>query len=69
MHTINALGSRVDALTAAALLQNLSSVLPDEICAVMAAAVDNNALRPVPSGCRDEARASILKRCLLQTIV
>ena len=69
MHTINALGSRVDALTAAALLQNLSSVLPDEICAVMAAAVDNNALRPVPSACRDEARASILKRCLLQTIV
>ena len=66
MHTVNALGWRVDPPTAAALLENLGTALSGEMCALMAAAVDDNALRPVPPEYRDQVRASILKRCLVQ---
>ncbi len=64
MHTVNAIGQSVDASTAMALLQNLHSVLPDNICALMIAAVDDVALRTVPLPLRDCVRASILKRIL-----
>lgn len=69
MHTINIVGKSADAATAAALLQNLRNVMPDEMCLLLLAAVDDNALRPVPFEYRDETRASILKRCLLQILI
>lgn len=65
MHTLNAVGDRLDARTAAALLVNLRSILSQEIINVAAAAVSENALRAVPPEFRDVVRAGILKQILL----
>lgn len=66
MHTINAIGERIDARSAAALLGNLESELDEAVIAVMRAAVSDRALRPVDPALRDEVRAAILKCCLVQ---
>ena len=67
MHTINAIGSRIDARSASALLQNLlhTSALEARDAALILSASGDNALRPIPQPLRDEARATILKQCLL----
>lgn len=66
MHTVNAVGDRLDARSSAAFLQNLSGILGGEIVRVIAAACSENALRSVPAALRDETRAQIFKQCLLQ---
>jgi transcriptional regulator CtsR len=66
MHTVNAVGDSIDAATVSALLQNLREVLDDRILAVIGAACSAPALRGLEK--RDEARASILKQCLLHVI-
>lgn len=66
MHTVNAAGDALDARSAAALLQNLAHVLPDEIVRVLGAACSERALRALPSPLRDEVRADIFKQCVIQ---
>ena len=70
MHTVNAIGDRVDANTAAALMANLkhSGVIQDEIIRLIMAAVGSNALRPANPNERDILRASILKQMLMHTV-
>ncbi len=70
MHTVNAVGDRVDQRTAAALLANCVSagVLEDRIARVMLSALSDQALRPVAPEGRDIVRANILKQMLLGTM-
>ena len=67
MHTVNAIGDRVDANTAAALVANLRQ--GDAISAAEArlilSAISNSALRPAQPLVRDELRASIFKQMLI----
>ena len=67
MHTVNALGDRVDIHTAAALLGNCVSagVLPEATARLMLSALSDQALRPVEAQGRDIVRAAILKQMLL----
>ncbi|MCL2662102.1 MAG: CtsR family transcriptional regulator [Oscillospiraceae bacterium] len=69
MHTVNAIGERVDTNTAAALLANLQhneAIKEDEVKLLMSA-ISENALRPARPIERDALRASILKQMLMQT--
>jgi len=69
MHTVNAIGERIDTNTAAALLANLQhneAIKEDEIKLIMSA-IGANALRPARPIERDALRASILKQMLMQT--
>ena len=69
MHTVNAIGERIDTNTAAALLANLQhneAIKEDEI-KLMMSAIGTNALRPARPIERDALRASILKQMLMQT--
>lgn len=70
MHTVNALGDRVDIRTAAALLSNCVSaeVLPEATAGLMLAAISDQALRPVHPEDRDIVRAAVLKQMLLSTM-
>lgn len=70
MHTVNALGDRVDIRTAAALLSNCVSagVLPEATARLMLSALSDQALRPVSAEGRDIVRAAILKQMLLSTM-
>jgi len=67
MHTINAVGDRLDVRSGQALLQNLVNAgalsLPE--ARLMAAALSEAALRGLPAEWRDVARSGILKQCLL----
>ncbi|MDR2569393.1 MAG: CtsR family transcriptional regulator [Oscillospiraceae bacterium] len=67
MHTVNAIGERVDINTAAALIANLrrSEVIDDDEVLLISSAVSGNALRPARPIERDSLRASILKQMLL----
>ena len=67
MHTVNAIGDRVDVNTAAALVANLrqSGAINDSNARLLLSATGNNALRPVPPSGRDILRASILKQMLI----
>jgi len=67
MHTVNAIGEELDAPTAEAFLQNLldaGAISPARV-RIMAAALGEGALRPVPRPLRGALRASILKQMLL----
>ena len=69
MHTVNAIGERIDTNTVAALLANLQhndAIKEDEIKLIMSA-ISTNALRPAGPIERDALRASILKQMLMQT--
>jgi transcriptional regulator CtsR len=66
MHTVNTVGDSIDAATASALLQNLRDILDGRLIAVIGAACSAPALRGLEN--RDEARASILKQCLLHVL-
>ena len=70
MHTVNAIGDRLDARSAAALLQNLvgAGALSLSFVRIVAAALGDAALRPLPNHLREAARASILKQCLMQSL-
>lgn len=70
MHTVNALGDRVDIHTAAALLSNCVSagVLPESTARLMLSAVSDQALRPAAAEGRDLLRAAILKQMLLSVM-
>ena len=67
MHTVNAIGDRVDMNTAAALIANLrqNDVIKDDDARLILSAIGNNALRPCEPGGRDTLRASILKQMLM----
>ena len=70
MHTINAIGGRIDINTAAALIANLrqSGAVSESQSRLILSAVGNNALRPaLPEG-RDVLRASILKQMLVNIL-
>ena len=67
MHTVNAIGERVDMNTAAALIANLrqNDVIKDDDARLILSAIGNNALRPCRQEERDTLRASILKQMLM----
>ena len=69
MHTVNAIGDRVDLNTAAALIANLkqSKAISVEEARLMLSAISNNALRPANPIDRDVLRASILKQMLMHS--
>jgi len=69
MHTVNAIGDRVDSNTAAALIANLrhNKALSDKDAKLIMAAIGTNALRPANPFERDILRASILKQMLMHT--
>ena len=67
MHTVNAIGDRVDSNTAAALVANLrqgEAISVDEARLILSA-ISNSALRPAQPLVRDELRASIFKQMLI----
>ena len=70
MHTINAIGDRLDTNTASALIANLrqSSAVSNEEARLIMSAIGDNALRPVRPIERDVLRASILKQMLMHTV-
>ena len=67
MHTVNAIGGRIDINTAGALIGNLlhHNAITGKEAAMIMSAIGNNALRPVPPGERDTVRASVLKQILI----
>jgi len=67
MHTVNAVGSSIDANTAAALLANLqqSKVISENDARLIKSAIGTNALRPANPLERNTLRASILKQMLM----
>jgi transcriptional regulator CtsR len=67
MHTVNAIGERVDLNTAAALIANLrhSGAIGGGEARLMLSAIGNSALRPAQPIDRDILRASILKQMLI----
>ena len=69
MHTVNAIGDRVDHNTAMALIANLrqSDAIRDDEARLIISAIGNNALRPARPIERDALRASILKQMLMHT--
>jgi len=70
MHTVNAIGERLDKNTAAALVANLrqSEAIRNEEAILILSAISNNALRPANPIERDALRASILKQMLMHTV-
>ena len=70
MHTVNAIGGRIDINTIAALVANLrqSGALGDAEARLILSATGNNALRPARQEDRDLLRASILKQMLITAI-
>ena len=70
MHTVNAIGDRVDVNTAAAMIANLrqSGAISDTEAKLLLSAAGNNALRPARPEDRDIIRASILKQMLVNIL-
>jgi len=70
MHTVNAIGERVDINTAAALVANLrkGGAISDAEARLIMSAAGNNALRPALPEQRDALRASIMKQMLINTL-
>lgn len=70
MHTINAIGDRLDLNTAAALISNAlqGGAITEESARMMLAAVSDASLRPVDRFAREYLRASILKQMLIKTM-
>jgi len=67
MHTVNAIGDRIDLGTAQAFLSNLADtgVINPVVIRLINSAISVNALRPVEKNKRDEVRASIVKQMLI----
>jgi len=70
MHTVNAVGDRVDTNTVSALVANLrqSGAVNDAQARLMLSAVGAGALRPARADERDTLRASILKHMLINLL-
>ena len=70
MHTVNAIGYRVDVNTVSALVANLlqGGAISGEHARLMLSATGNSALRSAPPGERDTLRASILKQMLINSM-
>jgi len=70
MHTVNAIGDRIDTGTTAALVANLrnSGAISEAEARLILSATGNNALRPALPGDRDILRASIMKQMLINTL-
>jgi len=69
MHTVNAIGDRIDTNSAAALIANLrqNDAISNEEASLIMSAIGTNALRPARPIERDTLRASILKQMLMHT--
>jgi len=69
MHTVNAVGDRVDTNSASALIANLrqNGAISNEEATLIMSAIGHNALRPARPIERDTLRASILKQMLMHT--
>jgi len=67
MHTVNAIGDRIDTNSATALIANLrhNKAINDEEAKLIMSAIGTNALRPADPSGRDILRASILKQILI----
>ena len=67
MHTVNAIGDRLDKDSAGAFVSNIleTGMIDRQTAKVLLAAVGDNALRPLAPGDRDTLRASILKYMLV----
>ena len=67
MHTVNAIGDRIDLNTAAAMITNLrqNDVISESQARLILSAIGNNSLRIVVPIERDTLRASILKQMLV----
>jgi transcriptional regulator CtsR len=67
MHTVNAIGDRIDLGTATAMVENLrqNGVINDTEARLILSALSNNSLRVVMPIERDTLRASILKQLLI----
>jgi len=67
MHTVNAIGDKIDSNTATALIANLryNKAVGDEEAKLILSAIGANALRPANPYQRDILRASILKQMLI----
>ena len=70
MHTVNAIGERIDINTVAALITNLrqSGAIDNTKARLILSATSNNALRPARPEERDFLRGSILKQMLVNTL-
>lgn len=70
MHTVNAVGDRLDLRTAAAFVSNIyeTGLLDKSTARLLLAAVGDNALRPIAPADRDTVRASIFKQLLVTLI-
>ena len=70
MHTVNAIGERLDRRTAAAFISNIyeAGLVDKSAARLILAAVGDNALRPIAPADRDTVRASILKQLLVTLI-
>lgn len=70
MHTVNAIGDRLDQASAAAFVSNIfeTGMIDKQTARMLLAAVSDNALRPLAVGDRDTLRASILKYMLVTLI-
>jgi len=70
MHTVNAIGDRLDLNTATAFVSNIyeAGIITKGTARLILTAVGNNALRPIAAGDRDTVRASIFKYLLVALI-
>ena len=70
MHTVNAVGDRLDLNTAAAFVSNIceAGIIDRKTARLIMTAVGNNALRPIAPEDRDTVRASIFKYMLVNLI-
>lgn len=70
MHTVNAVGGKLDAATAAAFVSNIyeAGIIDKKTAKLILAAVSDNALRPIAPSDRDIVRASIFKQMLVNLI-
>lgn len=70
MHTVNAVGDETDHRTAMALLSNAlyGEAIDEKTAKLIAVAIGENALRPVPAENKNTVRASILKHMLINSI-
>lgn len=70
MHIINAIGDRIDMMSARIVIENClqSELITSEVARVMYAALSNNVMRSVPVSMQDSLRAATLKEMLLVQI-
>ena len=70
MHTVNAIGDRLDASTAAAFISNAlqGGAINESEARMMLAATGDSALKPADKTLKDQIRANVLKQMLIKTM-